>query len=59
VQRQRPTGDTIDLNDPESVRAWAAWLEVDVDKLRRLVAIAGSSAGQLEYILGINQRSRW
>jgi Protein of unknown function (DUF3606) len=55
----RPQGDLIDVTDPKAVAAWAAWLRVDEAKLRRLVAVAGSSAGQMEYILGINPRSRW
>jgi hypothetical protein len=55
----RPKADVIDLSDPEAVRAWAAWLRVDEAKLRRLVGIVGASAGQMEYILGINQHGRW
>jgi hypothetical protein len=59
VKPSRPPGDTIDILDPEAVRAWAAWLEVDHNTLRNIVRIVGSSAGQIEYILGKNLRSRW
>ena len=59
MERVRPDGNAIDVSDPEAVRAWAVWLQIDEDQLRRLVALAGPSAGQIEYILGIKQRPRW
>jgi hypothetical protein len=56
---QRPNSGTVDPDNPEAMRAWAAWLRIEEGNLRRLVAIIGTSAGQIEYVLGITQRSRW
>jgi len=56
---QRPKGDTIDVTDPEALRAWAEWLEIEPAGLARIVAIVGSSAGQVEFVLGKTNRSRW
>jgi hypothetical protein len=55
----RPKGDTIIRTDPASMREWAAWLDIDETKLLHLIDIVGPSAGQLEYVLGKNEQSRW
>ena len=56
---KRPEGDTIDVTNIESLNRWAAWLEVDPVLLIRIVGVVGSSAGQVEFILGKSDRSRW
>jgi hypothetical protein len=55
----RPKGDTIDLADPQALHDWAVWFSVKESMLVRLVRIAGSSAGQIEYILGTSKRPHW
>ncbi len=56
---ERPRGDTIDSSSPESVRAWALWLETEEHALVHLIGIVGSSVGQIEYVLGKKKRARW
>ncbi len=55
----RPRGDMIDIEDPAAIRAWAAWLNIDEGMLLRVVRIVGCSAGQIEFLLGRDPRSRW
>jgi len=56
---KRPAGDTIEISDPDALRAWAAWLEIEPAGLVRIVGILGPAAGQIEFLLGKSDRSRW